>query len=144
MSDNRLTVPYENIHRGELSSLALAHVGDAVFELFVRTRLCAHELTAERLHRRTVELVCASAQAAAARAVMDSLTEEELDIFRRARNAKSHRVPHSTTAADYNLATALEALFGSLYLDGRSERLEELFNLCWAHLPGAASPRPKA
>ena len=133
MSDNRLTVPYENIHRGELSSLALAHVGDAVFELFVRTRLCAHELTAERLHRRTVELVCASAQAAAARAVMDSLAEEELDIFRRARNA-----------ADYNLATALEALFGSLYLDGRSERLEELFNLCWAHLPGAASPRPKA
>ena len=68
MSDNRLTFPYENIHRGELSSLALAHVGDAVFELFVRTRLCAHELTAERLHRRTVELVCASAQAAAARA----------------------------------------------------------------------------
>lgn len=93
MSDSCLTFFYENSHRGELSSLALAHVGDAVFELLVRTRLCEHELTAERLHRRTVELVCAPAQAAAARAIMDALTEEELDVFRRARNAKPPPCP---------------------------------------------------
>ncbi len=144
MSDSRLTVLYENTHRGELSSLALAHVGDAVFELLVRTRLCGRELTAERLHRRTVELVCAPSQAAAARAVMDRLTGPEQEIFRRARNTKSHRVPHGATAADYALATALEALFGSLYLDGQSERVRELFNMCWAHLPGAADPPAKA
>lgn len=141
MSDSHLTLLYENTHRGELSSLALAHVGDAVFELLVRTRLCGQELTAERLHHRTVELVRASAQAAAARAIMDSLTEREQEVFRRARNTKSHRVPHGATAADYNLATALEALFGSLYLDGQGERVSELFNKCWAHLPGAAGPQ---
>ncbi len=144
MSDSCLTFFYENSHRGELSSLALAHVGDAVFELLVRTRLCEHELTAERLHRRTVELVCAPAQAAAARAIMDALTEEELDVFRRARNAKPHRVPHGATAADYSLATALEALFGSLYLDGQGDRVKALFNMCWAHLPGVATRQVKA
>lgn len=143
MSDSRLTLLYENTHRGELSSLALAHVGDAVFELLVRTRLCGQALTAERLHRRTVELVCAPAQAAAARAIMDSLTKQEQEVFRRARNTKSHRVPHHATAADYNLATALEALFGSLYLDGQSERVNELFNMCWEHLPGVEGPQAK-
>ena len=143
MNSSRLTVFYEDTHRGELSSLALAHVGDAVFELLVRTRLCEHELTAERLHRRTVELVCASSQAAAARAILDSLTESEQEAFRRARNTKSHRIPHGATAADYALATALEALFGSLYLDGQGERVTALFNMCWAHLPGTAGPAPK-
>lgn len=143
MSDSRLTILYDSVHRGELSSLALAHIGDAVFELLVRTRLCGQALTADRLHRRTVELVRAPAQAAAARAILEKLTEEELDIFRRARNTKSHRIPHGATAADYNLATALEALFGSLYLDGNSERVNELFNMCWAHLPGAAGPQAK-
>ena len=138
MSENRLILPYETAHRGELSSLALAHVGDAVFELLVRTRLCQEELTAERLHRRTVELVCAPAQARAARAIQADLTEEETEIFRRARNTHTHRVPHGATAADYSLATALEALFGSLYLDGRGERLQTVFNLCWPHLPEGA------
>lgn len=137
MSLRRLTLFYENTHRGELSSLALAHVGDAVFELLVRTRLCEQELTADHLHRRTVELVCASAQAAAARAVADVLREDEREIFRRARNTKAHRVPHGATAADYQLATALEALFGSLYLDGQSERLWDLFNTCWPYLPAS-------
>jgi ribonuclease-3 family protein len=90
-----------------------------------------------------VELVCASAQARAARAVLDSLTEREQEIFRRARNTKSHRVPHGATAADYALATALEALFGSLYLDGEGERVTEVFNMCWPHLTESAGPLPK-
>lgn len=144
MSEKLLTFPYDTALRGELSSLALAHVGDAVFELLVRTRLCQEELTAERLHHRTVELVCASAQARAARALLPDLTEEEQEIFRRARNTKAHRVPHGTTAADYNLATALEALFGSLYLDGQGDRLRTLFNTCWAYLPEEDARPPKS
>lgn len=135
MSKHCLSLTYEANNQGELSSLALAHVGDAVFELLVRTRLSEHILTAEKLHRHTIELVCAAAQAAAARAVAESLTPAEQDVFRRARNRKPHRVPHGATAEDYSLATALEALFGSLYLDGNNERVEELFNMCWAHLP---------
>ena len=135
MSESLLTIPYESNLRGELSSLALAHVGDAVFELLVRTRLSQHELTAERLHKRTVELVRASSQAAAARGIQDALTPQEQDVFRRARNTKAHRVPHGASPGDYALATALEALFGSLYLDGQGDRVGELFNLCWAHLP---------
>ena len=138
MSESQLTFLYENNHRGEMSSLALAHVGDAVFELLVRTRLCQHELTAERLHKKTVELVRASSQAAAARGIQDALTPQEQDVFRRARNTKAHRVPHGATPGDYALATALEALFGSLYLDGRGDRVAELFNLCWTHLPVSA------
>ena len=138
MSERQLTIPYDATHRGELSSLGLAHVGDAVFELLVRTRLCQQELTAERLHKRTVELVRASSQAAAARGIQETLTPQEQDVFRRARNTKAHRVPRGATPGDYALATALEALFGSLYLDGQGDRVAELFNLCWEHLPVAA------
>jgi ribonuclease-3 family protein len=129
-----LTLYYDDRHRGELSSLALAHVGDAVFELLVRTALCADELTAERLHRRTIELVCAPAQARAASAIADKLSDEEQTVFRRARNAKSHRVPHGCTPGEYALSTALEALFGSLYLGGKAARVEELFEMCWEEM----------
>ena len=134
MRELSLHVSYDDSQSGELSSLALAHVGDAVYELLVRTRLSEHILTAERLHRRTVELVCASAQAVAARGIADALTPSEQEVFRRARNTKAHRVPHGATAADYNLATALEALFGWLYLAGETARVEELFNRCWQAL----------
>lgn len=114
-----------------MSSLALAHVGDAVYELLVRTRLAALIRTAGKLHAATVRLVCAPAQAIAAQAVLPELSQQERAVFMRARNTQPHHVPHGATLAQYTLATALEALFGYLYLEGESARIETLFNICW-------------
>lgn len=130
-----MDLDYNPENRGNLSSLALAHVGDAVYELLIRTKICEKNLTNSEMHRHTVRLVCAPAQAQAARALYDSLTEEEQAIFRRARNTKVHRVPQGCTQGEYCLATALEALFGSLYLDGRHERIHEIFSIVWENLP---------
>ena len=114
---------------GAVSSLGLAHIGDAVYELMVRTYLVTRGKETNRsLHRATVALVSAGAQARAAERIMPRLTEEERDVFRRGRNAKVHAIPHAATRDEYHTATALEALFGYLYLRGRRERLNELFD----------------
>lgn len=111
-----------------ISSIGLAHLGDAVYELLVRTYLCAHgKATGKGLHRATIELVCAPAQAKAAEKLLPMLTEEEQAVFRRGRNANVHSIPHHASRAEYQQATALEALLGWLYLHGRKQRIEELF-----------------
>ena len=111
-----------------MSSIALAHLGDAVYELLVRTWLCVHgKATGKGLHRATVALVCAAKQAELSERLMSLLTEEELDVFRRGRNANVHTIPHSANRATYQKATALEALFGWLYLRGEKERINALF-----------------
>jgi len=113
------------------SSLALAHMGDAVYELMVRAELCAeHNLTNKALHQKTVELVCAKSQAKAARYIRQTLNEEEQAVFSRARNTRPNNIPKAATPGDYSLSTALEAVFGYLYLNGRNERINELFALC--------------
>ena len=112
----------------QLNMLALAHVGDAVYELLVRAELCSEKRAAVmQLHRLTVERVRAEAQAAAAEKLLPSLSEEELAVFKRGRNAKVHSVPHHADAAQYHAATGLEALFGWLYLQGKTGRLSALF-----------------
>ena len=111
-----------------ISSIGLAHLGDAVFELLVRTYLCAHgKATGKGLHRATVELVRAPAQAAAAEKILPRLTEEEQAVFRRGRNANVQSIPKNASRAQYQQATALEALLGWLYLRGEKGRIEELF-----------------
>ena len=111
-----------------ISSIGLAHLGDAVYELLVRTWLCAHgKATGRGLHRATIALVCAEAQATRAQAILPLLTEEEADVFRRGRNAQVRTVPAHASRAQYGEATALEALLGWLYLRGRRERINELF-----------------
>ncbi len=111
-----------------VSSIGLAHMGDAVYELLVRSYLCVHgKATGKGLHRATVELVCAPKQAELSERILPILTEEERDVFRRGRNANVHTIPHSTDRATYQTATALEALFGWLYLKGEKERINELF-----------------
>ena len=113
---------------GSMSSLALAHVGDAVYELMARTYLASVGVaTAAHLHRETIKMVAAPAQAAAAERMLGRFTEEEADVFRRGRNAKVHAVPSASTEGQYHEATALEALFGWLWLQGRKQRLSELF-----------------
>ena len=111
-----------------ISSIGLAHLGDAVYELLVRTYLCAHgKATGKGLHRATVELVRAPAQAAAAEKILPLLTEEEQAVFRRGRNANVHSIPQNASRAQYQQATALESLIGLLYLRGEKNRIEELF-----------------
>ena len=112
-----------------MSSIGLAHLGDAVYELLVRTYLCVHgKATGKGLHRATVALVCASKQAELSEKLLPLLTEEERNVFRRGRNANVHTIAHSTDRATYQTATALEALFGYLYLKGEKERLGALFS----------------
>ena len=111
-----------------MSSLGLAHLGDGVFELMVRSWLCLHgKATSKGLHRATVRYVAAPAQARAVERILPRLTGEEGDVFRRGRNTSPHSVPQNASRADYQAATGLEALFGWLWLQGRTERLNQLF-----------------
>lgn len=113
---------------GKISTLGLAYVGDGVYELLVRTWLLRHDHTASLdLHRTAVSYVNASAQARAYGRIAPLLTDEETGIYKRGRNAKVNQIPHHATAAEYHTATGLEALFGFLYLEGRQERISELF-----------------
>ena len=112
-----------------ISMLGLAHVGDGVYELLTRTMLCrqGHSAVGE-LHRLTVARVKAPAQAKAAEKLLPLLTEEELAVFKRGRNAHVHGVPQHADVGDYHAATGLEALFGWLYLLGRLERIQQLYD----------------
>ena len=111
-----------------ISSIGLAHIGDGVYELLVRTYLCAHgKATGKGLHRATVQLVCAPEQARRAQRILPLLTEEEQEVYRRGRNAHVHSIPQHASRTEYQQATALEALLGWLYLRGRKERINELF-----------------
>ena len=111
-----------------ISSIGLAHMGDAVFEILVREWLCVHgKATGKGLHQATIRLVCAESQAEKAEKILPLLTAEELAVFKRGRNAQVHTVPGHASRAQYGEATALEALLGWLYLGGRRERINELF-----------------
>ena len=125
-----LTEPLSDEQINRLSVLALASVGDSVFDLMVRTRLCRSGTAKARdLHLSRVDLVNARAQAQAAERLEPVLTEEEKAVLRRGRNARISYIPPSASRAEYQAATALEALFGQLYLRGRLERLKELFDV---------------
>ena len=106
-----------------ISSIGLAHLGDAVYELLVRAYLCAHgRATGKGLHRAAVELVRAPSQAVRADRILPLLTEAELAVYKRGRNAHVN-----TSRTDYLKATALECLLGHLYLRGERERISQLF-----------------
>ena len=111
-----------------ISNTGLALVGDGVYELLVRTYLCTQgDQTVLKLHKDTVQLVKAPAQAKFADKLKPHLTEEELAFFRRGKNAHTHAAPKAATRQEYQKATGLECLFGALYLAGQTDRLLELF-----------------
>ena len=111
-----------------ISNLGLAHIGDGVFELLCRSYLCASgKKTVEQLHRQTIAMVRATSQARFVDSLLPLLTEEEMAYYRRGKNAHVHAVPKSATPAEYAKATGLEALFGALYLAGKTDRINELF-----------------
>lgn len=109
------------------SSLALAYIGDGVFDLVIRTVVVERgNAPVSRLHHSTASYVRAGTQAAMIEALLPQLTQEELAVYRRGRNAKPHTSAKNASLADYLKATGLEALIGYLYLLGRTQRLIEL------------------
>ena len=127
--ENLFALSFSKNQINEMSSLGLAHIGDAVYELLCRSFLCCKgDHTVKNLHKDTISLVNAQAQAVFAQKLLPFLNEEEQGWFRRGKNAHSH-APKSASPKEYSLATGLEALFGALYLAGRTDRLQELFAL---------------
>ena len=112
----------------QLSPLTLAFLGDAVFEVFVREKLvCQGSRPVSQLHKLSVRDVCCKSQSAAVKTILPELTEGEAAVYRRGKNAHPGHVPQNADQADYHEATALEALFGYLYLCGNIKRLTHLF-----------------
>ncbi len=112
----------------EVSSLALAYIGDAVYELFVRTMVLSKgNAPVNKLHKQSKEYVNAKGQAEIYKKIAQYFTEEEKAVFRRGRNAKSYTTPKNMDIGDYRHATGLEAVFGYLYLKGDVKRALELF-----------------
>lgn len=113
----------------QLSPLNLAFIGDCIYEILVREALvCEANRPVNELHRESVKYVSAKAQTEAYAKIKDMLTEEETAQFKRGRNAKVGHSPKSATDAEYHTATGIEALFGYLYLSGKTERIKQLFS----------------
>ena len=118
-----------------LSPLGLAYIGDCIFELMVRERIISKgNMPVHKLHKRTVSYVCASAQAQAVTVIEGSLSEDEIAIYKRGRNANGNHVPKNANPADYRKATGLEALFGYLHLTAQHERVNELFECIFSNI----------
>lgn len=114
----------------QLSPLTLAFVGDAVYDLLVREKLvCQANRSVEKLHLLAVESVKAPAQANSCRKILSILSDEEEKMFKRGKNARTNHLPKNGTSRDYHYATALETLFGYLYLKGDIERVTQLFEI---------------
>ena len=129
--ENLFEINLEPARVKEVTNLGLAHIGDGVYELLCRSYLVSKGgKTVLKLHKDTVELVKAPTQAKFADKIKPILAEEEMDFFRRGKNAHTHAAPKSATPQEYAKATGFETLFGALYLLGRRERLMELFTLC--------------
>ena len=118
-----------NVNTKEISTEALAYLGDCVIELKVRERLVESGISGSgNLNRQSLLYVKASAQAAAMRKILPLLTEEEALVFKRGRNMSGGNVPKSATVSEYRAATGMEVLFGYLHVKGEGERLERLFS----------------
>ena len=118
----------EKLNPREINTTALAFLGDAVYEIYARKYVMdSGQQNADRLHKAAIKYVCAAGQAKAVKSLMaDFLSVEEVGLIKRARNRKTASKARSADAVTYKLATAFEALMGFLYLDGQSQRLEEV------------------
>ena len=114
-----------------LSPLTWAYVGDAVYELYIRTNLVNNtKLKPHKLHIESIKYVKAKAQADILKRIDEFLTDEEKEIVRRARNAENHHLPKNANPADYMYSTAFEGVIGYLYLTKKDERLKEILKMC--------------
>lgn len=122
-----------NINLKEISTEALAYLGDCVIELKVRELLVDSGISGSgNLNRTSLLYVKASAQAEAMRKIMPMLTDDEALVFKRGRNMSGGNVPKSATVSEYRAATGMEVLFGYLHIQGNSARIDELFNAAYS------------
>lgn len=120
----------EKINPKLTSPLNLAFIGDCVYEMLVREKLIIEaNRPVNELHKESVKFVCAKSQTQAFKKIEEHLSEEELAVFKRGRNAKTGHLPKSASVGEYHCATGVEALFGYLYLQGKNERIKELFEM---------------
>ena len=121
----------EEVDVNLLSPLTWAYIGDAVYELYIRTNLVNKtKLKPHKLHIESIKYEKAKAQADILKELMEILTDEEKDIVRRARNAENHHLPKNADPEDYMYSTAFEGLIGYLYLCKKDERLKEILKKC--------------
>lgn len=120
----------KEVNPKQLSPLNLAFIGDCIYEILVRENLVKNaNRPVNDLHHESVKFVSAKAQTKAFEKIEDILTEDEMSIFKRGRNAKVGHNPKSASTGEYHTATGVEALFGYLYLSGKEERINELFSV---------------
>ena len=114
----------------EVNALALAYLGDSIYELYIRTYLIDKGINkVNTLQEEAKKYVSAKSQALILNKINEYLTNEEIDVVKRARNHKSHKSPKNTDIVTYKLSTGLEALFGYLFLTKQNKRIDELMNL---------------
>ena len=146
MPDKNLFIAAENTCPADpamLPSLTLAYLGDAVYEVYVRSRLIADGLRkVNELHDAAVPLVSASGQSELFSRIELLLTEEEADVYRRARNTKSPHQRRGAAPVDYRRATGLEALIGFLFLSGKQDKLNLIFEVLFTAVDSAAPAEP--
>ena len=124
----------ENIKKPQLlAPLVLAYIGDSVYEVYVRSRIVSEhpDMPAGKLHKQSIKFVSAKAQSHSILNIENMLSEEELAIYKRGRNAKSATVPKNADVTQYRQATGFEALIGYLYLSHQNERLSEIMEAAY-------------
>jgi len=128
-----LITDYFNIEKKDLCSyspLTLAYIGDGIYELVIRSMLVSEgNEQVNKLHKKSSALVKAETQSIIIKAVMDELSEEELKIYKRGRNAKSFTSAKNASMMDYRMATGFEALIGYLYISGETDRMMEIIKM---------------
>ena len=123
---------YKGCSAKELSPLVLAYIGDAVYEILARTKvLSSGNSPVNKMNAKAKKIVNAKSQCESYFKIENELTEEEAAVFRRGRNANSYTHPKNMNISDYRHATGLEALFGYLYISGKTDRITELFDLIY-------------
>lgn len=120
----------KDVNANNYSPLALAYIGDSIFDVMIRTMVVRQvNMQAAKYHKQVSRIVCAAAQAKMILAIEDQLTEEERDIFKRGRNAKSYSKAKNASTIDYRNATGYEALLGYLYLKEDFSRLSDVVRM---------------
>lgn len=115
----------------QMSPLSLAYIGDAVYEMYVRSYIMKDvNMPVSKLHKAATRYVKATAQANIIKNISDNFTDEEMSVYKRGRNAHSYTSAKNADIVDYRMATGLEALIGYLYIKKETERLKEIIEMC--------------